>query len=236
MTDDEVRAIVETAHAAGQPVVAHAHREDEIRVGLKHGVDCFEHTGLATEPGYPEDILAAHPQAQSARSTGARPSRGCSSPTTPRDVFPEPARRSALAADLPRDIVDDIRQSLRNSPAFRYFTLDLPAPSDAGQEVPAAARHRRHHDGRHGQRDPGQFPHRLDLAGARHLGAPRRDADAGDRGSHALAGVWLKGRRTSGTLAPGRFADVIAVNGDVLTHVDLLQRVDVVVKNGVRVR
>jgi len=29
---------------------------------------------------------------------------------------------------------------------------------------------------------------------------------------------------------------VIAVRGDVLTHVDLLQRVDVVVKNGVRVK
>src|SRR5688500_4665248 len=58
LTDDEVAAVVETAHKAGKPVVAHAHREDEIRVGLKHNVDCFEHTGLATEPGYPEDILA----------------------------------------------------------------------------------------------------------------------------------------------------------------------------------
>ncbi|MDQ5873594.1 MAG: amidohydrolase family protein, partial [Acidobacteriota bacterium] len=54
MTDEEVRAVVETAHKAGKPVVAHAHREDEIRIGLKHGVDSFEHTGLATEPGYPE--------------------------------------------------------------------------------------------------------------------------------------------------------------------------------------
>ncbi len=39
-----------------------------------------------------------------------------------------------------------------------------------------------------------------------------------------------------GTIAPGRYADIIAVRGDVLTHIDLLQRVDVVVKNGVRVR
>ena len=41
------------------PVVAHAHRMEEIRVGLRHGVDNFEHTGLGTAPGYPEDILAA---------------------------------------------------------------------------------------------------------------------------------------------------------------------------------
>src|SRR6185369_12656458 len=57
MTEEEVRAVVETAHKGGRPVVAHAHREDEIRIGLKYGVDSFEHTGLATEPGYPEDIL-----------------------------------------------------------------------------------------------------------------------------------------------------------------------------------
>ena len=31
MTEEEVRAVVETAHKAGKPVVAHAHREDEIR-------------------------------------------------------------------------------------------------------------------------------------------------------------------------------------------------------------
>jgi hypothetical protein len=38
------------------PVVAHAHRPDEIRRGLAVGVDCFEHTGLATAPEYPADI------------------------------------------------------------------------------------------------------------------------------------------------------------------------------------
>ncbi|MGH7856887.1 MAG: amidohydrolase family protein, partial [Candidatus Binatia bacterium] len=58
LTDDEVAAIVSTAHKAGKKVIAHGHREDEIRMGLEHGVDGFEHTGLATAPGYPEDVLA----------------------------------------------------------------------------------------------------------------------------------------------------------------------------------
>ncbi|MCU0622237.1 MAG: amidohydrolase family protein [Gemmatimonadaceae bacterium] len=59
MTLDEVRAIVDEAHARRLPVVAHAHRPEEIRRGLAVGVDCFEHTGLATAPRYPDDIMAA---------------------------------------------------------------------------------------------------------------------------------------------------------------------------------
>jgi imidazolonepropionase-like amidohydrolase len=48
--------------------------------------------------------------------------------------------------------------------------------------------------------------------------------------------IQRKKEKELGTLAPGRLADVIAVRGDVLTHIDLLQRVDVVVKSGVRVK
>ena len=35
-----------------------------------------------------------------------------------------------------------------------------------------------------------------------------------------------------GTVTPGKYADIIAVRGDVLRHIALLQRVDVVVKRG----
>jgi imidazolonepropionase-like amidohydrolase len=37
-----------------------------------------------------------------------------------------------------------------------------------------------------------------------------------------------------GSVSEGKFADVIAVKGDVLRHMDLLQHVDLVVKHGVR--
>jgi imidazolonepropionase-like amidohydrolase len=37
-----------------------------------------------------------------------------------------------------------------------------------------------------------------------------------------------------GTVSPGKDADIIAVRGDVLRYIALLQRVDVVVKRGVR--
>src|SRR5688500_10733836 len=57
MTLDEVKAIVDEAHKHGKHVAAHAHRSEEIRQGLRAGVDCFEHTGLAPKPAYEEDIL-----------------------------------------------------------------------------------------------------------------------------------------------------------------------------------
>ena len=48
--------------------------------------------------------------------------------------------------------------------------------------------------------------------------------------------VMMKKDRDVGTVTPGKYADIIAVRGDVLRYINLLQRVDVVVKRGVRVK
>jgi imidazolonepropionase-like amidohydrolase len=37
-----------------------------------------------------------------------------------------------------------------------------------------------------------------------------------------------------GTVSEGKYADIIAVRGDVLRHIDLLQTVNVVIKHGTR--
>jgi imidazolonepropionase-like amidohydrolase len=44
----------------------------------------------------------------------------------------------------------------------------------------------------------------------------------------------MKVDKDVGTVSAGKYADIIAVRGDVLRYIDLLQRVDVVVKHGVR--
>jgi imidazolonepropionase-like amidohydrolase len=46
--------------------------------------------------------------------------------------------------------------------------------------------------------------------------------------------VAMRKDREVGTISPGKYADIIAVKGDVLRYITLLQRVDLVVKHGTR--
>jgi imidazolonepropionase-like amidohydrolase len=46
--------------------------------------------------------------------------------------------------------------------------------------------------------------------------------------------VAMKVEHDSGTVTPGKYADIIAVRGDGLKYIDLLQNVDLVIKHGVR--
>jgi imidazolonepropionase-like amidohydrolase len=235
MSEDEVAAVVDTAHMAGRPVVAHAHREDEIRIGLEHGVDCFEHTGLATEPGYPEDILAGLRKRNNTLYWCPTIEGLFLADYTAR-AFPERLDDPAWQRDVPKDIVADIRRSLRNLTSLDYFTLTF-------RRLPTL---------------PGKFKQLREagvtllvgtdsgIPGNFHTDSTWRELDTwvrlGMTPMQAIAGAtrwparFLKKDKELGTLAPGRYADVIAVRGDVLMHVDLLQRVDVVVKNGVRVK
>ena len=48
MTWEELSAVVDEAHKHNLKVVAHSHRPEEIRLGLKAGIDNFEHTGLSS--------------------------------------------------------------------------------------------------------------------------------------------------------------------------------------------
>ena len=235
MTEEEVKAVVETAHKTGRQVVAHAHREEEIRIGLKYGVDSFEHTGLATEPGYPEDILQGMRKRN--QTLGWCPTiEGLYLSEYTADVFPEPLNDPRWQEGLAPDIVRDIRDSLRNIGGLPYFQLvrrRLPTlPNKFRQLRESGVTLLVGTD----SGIPGNFHTDStwrELATWVELGMTPMQAIAG---ATRWPAVWLKREKDLGTLAPGRYADIIAVRGDVLRHIDLLQRVDIVIKNGVRVR
>ena len=115
MTMEEVRAVVDEAHRNGKPVVAHSHRPDEIRRGLIAGVDCFEHTGLATAPAYPDDILAMIRERTAKMSLGPlfwTPTiEGLLNYEYLRDN-PEALDDPAWHEGLPDTVVADVKQSL----------------------------------------------------------------------------------------------------------------------------
>ena len=124
MTIDEVQAVVDEAHRRGKPVVAHAHRPEEIRRGLAAGVDCFEHTDLASSPEYPEDIIAL------LRERTANMARGPLFWTpTIEGLFnyeyvrdnPEHLDDPAWQNGLPPDIVADIKRSIQHPGQMSYF-------------------------------------------------------------------------------------------------------------------
>ena len=240
MTLDEVRAVVDEAHARGLTVVAHSHRPEEIRRGLDVGVDNFEHTGLATAPEYPPDVVEA---------IRARTSRMSAGPLfwtpTIQGLFnydylrdnPEMLDDPSWKQGLPADIVDDIRKSIARPGELPYYQI-TPARKptlkrkftqlrDAGATLLIGT----------DSGIPLQFHsqttwNELDVW-VRELGVPAMDAI---RSATYWPSVMMKKDRDVGTITPGKFADIIAVRGDVLRHINLLQRVDVVVKRGKRYR
>ena len=235
MTDAEVAAVVETAHAGGRPVVAHAHRMEEIRRGLRFGVDNFEHTGLGTAPGYPEEIL----QGLRERNTALYWTPTISPLYTMYQTgqfFPERLDDPAWRDGMPPEMVTEIRKSLDAIPHLSYYAL---FPS----RIPLL---------------PGKF-RQLRETGVRFLigtdaGIPanfhndatwREMVKWSELGVPAMeiiqaATLWparaLRAEDRLGVLAPGRYADVIAVRGDPLTDMTVMRDVRLIIKGGSRVR
>ena len=238
MSMEEVQAVVDEAHAHGLKVVAHSHRPEEIRRGLLAGIDCFEHTGQATAPEYPADVMEL---------IKARTASGKTLFWTPTisvlwnytyfrdnpEAFDDPAWKEGL----PENIITDIRSSLNNPQTLPYYMM-VPARkptlrrkfeqlatsgailmtgTDAG--VPMTFH-------------SNSTWRELDLW-VRELGVSPLDAI---KGATFWPAFFMGVQDKVGTLTPGKQADIIAVRGDVLQHINLLQNVDLVLKKGKRIK
>ncbi|MGI8890357.1 MAG: amidohydrolase family protein [Chthoniobacterales bacterium] len=238
MTMEEVKAVVDEAHAHKLPVVAHAHRPDEIRRGLAAGVDDFEHTGLSTAPGYPEDVLKAIAERTAKMNIG--PLFWC--PTIEGFLNyqslidnPEQLDDPDWQLDVPKDIVQDIKASVAHPGQLSYYQITPLRAATVKKKF-----------------------HQLQDAGVVMLvgtdsGIPMKfhsnstwhemDAWVHELGVSPMAtiraatywpAVMMKVDKDYGSVSEGKFADIIAVKGDVLRYIDLLQRVDLVMKHGRR--
>jgi imidazolonepropionase-like amidohydrolase len=234
MAMEEVRAVVDEAHRRGLPVVAHSHRAEEIRRGIEAGVDCFEHTGLGTAPEYPAEVFE--------RMKGRANTLFWTPTIGPlllyeytRDEFRERLDDPRWQIGLPREIVDDIRVSLAPTPSLAYF-----------QHVPSRRPTLRRKFEQ--LRDSGAV-----LLIGTDSGVPLNfhsdstwreiwtwvrvfgvEPMAAIRAATYWPAVAMKVEKDVGTIAAGKYADLIAVRGDVLRHPELLQDVDLVMKRGVR--
>jgi imidazolonepropionase-like amidohydrolase len=240
MTMAEVQAVVDEAHRQRLKVVAHAHRPEEIRRGLAAGVDGFEHTGLATAPEYPPDVVAM------IRERTAQGSRGPLFWTpTIEGLFnyerirddPERVDDPSWHEGLPEHVVADIRASLAHLDRLDYFRM---TPARRPTLVRKFQQLRESGVVMLVGTDsgiPAKFHsmstwNELDVW-VRLLGVDPMEAI---RAATFWPAVAMGVEADSGTVSEGKHADVIAVRGDVLRHVSLLSRVDVVVRRGVRYR
>jgi imidazolonepropionase-like amidohydrolase len=238
MTMEEVGTVVDEAHKHKLPVVAHSHRPEEIRRGLQVGVDCFEHTGLATAPEYPAEIIAMIRERTAKMSLGPlfwTPTvQGLLNYEYVRDN-PEQLDDPSWQLGLPQTIIDDIKGSLKKPGQLGYYQITpLRRPTLARKIA------------------------QLNEAGVVLLigtdsGIPMnfhsqttwRELDAwvnafgidpmvAIRAATYWPSVAMKVSDRVGTVSEGKYADIIAVRGDVLRHINLLQDVDIVIKHGRR--
>lgn len=238
MTEAEIEAVVSEAHARKLPVIAHSHRPDEIRLGLKYGVDRFEHTGLATAPEFPADIIHLIQERTAKMSLG--PLYWC---PTIEGFFnyeynvanPMHIIDPGWQLDVPADIVADIKGAVKQPGRFAYYQI---TPLRAKTSATKFAQLQKSGvvlligtDSGIPMKFHNQSTWReLDIW-VNKLGV---DPMTALRAATYWPAVSMKVDQDYGTIQEGKFADIIAVKGDVLRYIDLLQRVDVVIKHGKR--
>lgn len=238
MTMDELKAVVQEAHKNELKVVAHGHRPEEIRRGLLADVDCFEHTGLSSAPEYPADVMEMIKERTAQMNKG--PLFWC--PTVEGLYNYEYVRDNHEKLDnnswhlgLPDSIITDIKNSIKHPDRLPYFQLTpsrkptlqtkinqlldagvvLLVGTDSG--IPMKF---------HSQSTWNELDVWVNEFGI--------DPMYAIRSATYWPALWMGVADQVGTVTPGKYADIIAVNGDVLRYISLLQDVDIVIKHGKR--
>lgn len=229
---ETLRAVVETAHAAGLRVTAHGRSDDEIRVGLQAGVDEFQHIGTASAQ-FPEDILGM------IRTRIESGSPLYWSPTIGMDL-----NADELAADP--EFLDDPRNFLGLPPEMELDIRQAIAAAEfrgRGPEVIETVKRKVQQLNELGVifvsgSDMGTFGHPASEATWRDLeawvfeiGLPPLTAI---KWATLDAAAYMGVDAEVGSVSPGKRADIIAVRGSPLRNFSVLSNPEIVIKDGVR--
>jgi imidazolonepropionase-like amidohydrolase len=197
MQDDEIKAVIDTAHSLGMKVAAHAHGKQAIDHTISLGVDSIEHSTYADAESFKlykqhgtylvPTLLVADRVYEHAKSH-------------PEDLNPSTAQKAI-------ETVPHIKQMLHDAyaagvkVAFGTDTFGMSNHGENAQEFALMVK----------------------------AGMPPMEA--------IKAATWnaadlLGDTKDVGSIQPGRYADIIAVNGDPLADVTVLEHVQFVMKGG----
>jgi imidazolonepropionase-like amidohydrolase len=234
---DELRAVVDEAHRRGRKVAAHAFSDAEIRQGLAAGVDDFQHLRTQT-PEYPADLMASI----RARAGTSRPLYWTVT------VGGNGQLNAAYLASNP-EYLEDPGNFIGMPPAMEDEVRKAIAARTGGPGRAGGG------PGRGGRGGP---PQSQDEAGVElvfgtdigswgevtsQAGWMEADLWVRELGMEPMAVIrrmtleaarFMDADRDSGSVTVGKYADVIAVRGDPLRHIDVLRDPRVVIKHGRR--
>ncbi len=195
MTEEEIRAIVETAHDYGMKVAVHAHGAEAIRRSVVAGVDSVEHGTFMDD----EDIklMVQHgtfycPTVYTGQYVAEQAKKGA-----------YPATVAAKAIAIGPQIMNNVTRAYKGGVKFAYGT------------------------------DAGVYPHGQNWEDFIYL------VKAGLPPAYTLqmatinAALLLGHEDEVGTVAPGKYADLVAVPGNPLDDISLMSKVSFVMKAGV---
>jgi imidazolonepropionase-like amidohydrolase len=195
MTQEEIAAVVEVAHAQQKKVAAHAHGAASILMAIAAGVDSIEHASYLDDAG----IAAALRHGRVALSMDVYNG----------DYIDTEGRRMQWPEEFLRKNIETTE--LQRQAFTRAVKAGIPVVFGTDAAV---------------------FPHGLNA---------RQFAIMVERGMSPLQAIqaatsvaaeYMGWSDRVGAIEAGRFGDVIAVRGDPLADITVLQNVDVVIKGG----
>src|SRR5258708_12356872 len=198
MTDDEIKAVIETAHSLGMKVAAHAHGKQAIDHTISLGVDSIEHGTYADAESY--KLFKAHgTYFVPTMLVGAKVYDHAK--THPEDLNPSTAQKALTVVPyMQKNLHDAYAAGVKI--AFGTDTFGMSNHGENAQEFKLMV-------------DSGMPP--MEAIKAATWNAADLIGDTADIGS----------------IQPGRYADIIAVEGDPLANVTVLEKAPFVMKAGV---